>query len=91
MSLKVALEETPRVFEIKIGFNIVGRVTSYREVDCEDDEAYYGERLKAGGNESTDDDYKQVGWYPTLKAAGIAVVDYGYGCTKLDSITERVV
>jgi hypothetical protein len=91
MSLKVTLEESPRIFEVKIGFNVVGRVTSYREVDCPDDEAYCAERLKDGGNEDTDADFVSVGWFGTLKKAGIAVVEHSYGYTKLDSIVERVV
>jgi hypothetical protein len=88
MSLKVTLDEEPRVFVVKVGCSEIGKVTSFFEPDCEDDEAYHAELYKA---DSDDEDPKHLGWHPTLKAAALKVVEYNHGPTKIDKIEERPV
>jgi hypothetical protein len=86
MSLKVTLEEKPRVFAVKVGCNEIGQVTSYFDPDCDDDEAYHAELYKKSDDE---EDPKHLGWHPTIKAASLCVVEYSHGPTKIDKVKDR--
>ncbi len=83
MSVNVVMEEEPRVFEIRVGDKLVGRVTAYVDFDGGDDESYQAEKRDENGN------YVDKGWYKNLKAAGKAIVAHPYGATKVDIIRRR--
>ncbi len=88
MSLKVTLEEKPRVFLVKLGCNNIGQVTSFYDLeDANGEEQYYAERFTG----SEDKIVVPMGWYATLKLAGVAIVAYAHGDTKIDNVTERIV
>ncbi len=88
MSLKVTIEEEPRVFSVLVGAKRIGRVTSYFEKGEDNDEAYEAERYV--GTDGVE--YVPVGQYGSLKDAGSAVVEDEHGYDgKIDKVTERIV
>ncbi len=89
MSLRVTLNEEPRVFNVMVGSNEIGRITSYFDEGEDNSESYHAERNDAGDDD--EDDYAHVGWYSTLRDAGRAVVEYAHGVGKIDSVEERKV
>lgn len=96
MSLKVTLSETARSFEVLIGYNIIGRVTSYFEKGEDNTQAYHAELCRENDDDANADaldssNFKHVGWYSSLKEAGSAVVDHDHGEHKIDAVTEKVV
>jgi hypothetical protein len=88
MSLKVTLEEEPRIFLVKVGENSIGKVTSHWEKGDADDDENYHAALFTNDEDKRD---KGLGWFDTLEKAGIAVVEYAHGPTKINKVTERIV
>ncbi len=89
MSLKVTLSETARSFEVLIGYNIIGRVTSYFEKGEDNKEAYHAQVVN--DDKEKDEDFQHVGWHPKFTDAISAVVEYAHGPGKIDKITDRLV
>ncbi len=83
MSVNVVMEEEPRVFEVRVGDKLVGRVTAYVDFDSDDEESHQAEGRDADGH------YVAKGWHKNLKAAGKAIVAHPYGATKIDIIRRR--
>lgn len=90
MSLKITIDEDPRVFTVSIGCKCIGRVTSFAEKGEKNEDVYYAERL-TDDDEDGQEQYNCVGDYSSLKAAGAAVCEYEYGPSKIDKVTERIV
>lgn len=86
MSLKVTIQEEPRVFSVMVGCNEIGKVTSYFEKGEDNADAYEAERCVYG-----DEEYENIGYYGSLKEAASAVVEYAHGDGKIDKVTERLV
>ena len=86
MSLKVTLEEQPRVFVVKVGEREIGKVTSYRDKRDVDDEAYFADRF----TNDEDKGDQSLGWFNTLEEAGLKVVEYDHGSTKINAVKERI-
>lgn len=91
MSLKVTLEETPREFDVKIGCNTIGRVRSFRCDTSEEDneEELYEATLFIPGEDG--DDEEDLGYWNTIEEAGVAVVEWAHGPTKINKIITRPV
>lgn len=85
MAMNVELREKPRVFEVFIGLNPIGEVTSYKGPE-EDEEEQYQATLFA-----LDEDDRDIGWYATLREAALRVVEYEHGQCKIDAVVTRKV
>lgn len=86
MSLRVTINEEPRVFSVQVGSNEIGRVISYFEKGEDNNDAYEAKRYIGG-----DTEYEHIGDYDSLKEAGSAVVEYAHGPGKIDKVVERLV
>jgi hypothetical protein len=89
MSLKVTLEEEPRVFHVRVGCNSIGKVTSYND-ESNDPESYHAARFVKGDDDGEDRE-ETLGWFDTIKEAGEVVVEYAHGSSKIDKVIERIV
>ena len=89
MSLKVTIQEEPRVFSVQVGSNEIGRVTSYFDKGEDNNDAYDAEC--ASINDDYEMEYETIGYYGSLKEAAGAVIEYGYGEGKIDKIVERLI
>lgn len=90
MSLKVTLEETPRVFEVRVGCNTIGKVSSHKyDSDDKTEELYHAYRFTNDNDEVGGTEGVAMGWYGTLREAGEAVVEYEHGPTKINKVVPR--
>ncbi len=87
MSLKVTLDEQPRRFDVNIGCNTIGRVTSHQLKPNEPIEENYHAQLAAEGDEKRVD----LGWFDTIELAAARVIEYAHGPAKINKIIERPV
>ena len=82
--IEVIMIENERSFNVFIGSKSVGKVTSYKEPEDEkDSESFCALRRVEYGT------FEEVGWYSSLKKAGIAIIEYAYGVSMIDTITRK--
>lgn len=87
MAMNVELREKARVFEVWVGENSIGEVTSYVDDDPDEDELYEAVVYQSG-----DEDNMDVGWYATLRLAAQSILEYAHGDgSKIDSVKKRKV
>ena len=86
--MKITLNEEPRVFSVRIGNSVIGQITSHAEKGEDTEDAYFAERVT---DDTVEEPYEGIGYYSTLKEAGVAVVSFEYGPSKIDKVTERIV
>lgn len=91
MAMNVELREKPRVFEVWVGENSIGEVTSYVDDDNNDDddpsELYEAHLYQSGDKEENID----LGWYSTLRIAALSIIEYAHGWGKIDKVVKRKV
>jgi hypothetical protein len=91
MSFNVKLNEKPRVFNVEIGYKIVGYIKSHNfegfKSDTDDDELYHAVRV----DDSEESGKHKMGWYKTMDEATQAILEYDYGSSKVTKIIERPV
>lgn len=86
MSMNVELREKARVFEVWVGENSIGEVTSYVDDDNDEPEMYEAVMYEGG-----DDGNRDMGWYATLRLAAQQILEYSHGECKIDSVIKRKV
>ena len=88
MAMNVELREKPRVFEVFVGENSIGKVTSYVAQDDDASSESYEAILFTKDN---DDEDIELGWYSTFRVAAQEVVLYEHGESKIDAVIKRKV
>jgi len=86
MSIKIELREKPRVFDVRVGKNSIGKVTSYVSYDDDGDTEQYEAVLYKTDNDKENMD---LGWHATLRLAAQQVLEYEHGECKIDDVKKR--